>query len=115
MFRQTINILGRASFTLFTLSLYAIRFGTMNIIRTIKNAQRQAEINRELRKKLKKIPESRLNGIHALPVELWSQILEHVLDPYLQHETRCYSLLSILDLRSVCRKSQLCRAPERKS
>ncbi|CAG5156438.1 uncharacterized protein ALTATR162_LOCUS4236 [Alternaria atra] len=74
----------------------------MNIIRTVKNAQRQAGINRELRKKLKKIPESRLNGIHALPVELWSQILEHVLDPYLQHETRCHSLLRILELRSVC-------------
>jgi hypothetical protein len=80
----------------------------MNIIRMIKNARRQADFSHELKEKLEKIPESRLNGIQTLPVELWSEIIGSVLDQHMQHTRRqCYSIHRVLELRLVCRKSQL--------
>ena len=116
MFRHIINLLGRTIFHLFTLGLCIIDIGIMNIIRAISNARRHAEISRELREKLDKIPESRLNGIQSLPVELWSEIIGLVLDPYLLCKRRqCHSILRILELRLVCRMFRFSRVLSGKS
>ncbi|CAN9437930.1 unnamed protein product [Alternaria alternata] len=86
--------------------------GPMDRIRTHKNMQRKAELDQGLRdilgklsrEKLRNIPESRLNGIHALPVELWSQIIKHVLDLCFQpRRRRCRDVFRVLRLRFVCR------------
>jgi hypothetical protein len=90
---------------LFTLGLCMAGFGMMNFLSTIKTARAQAKHARVLEEMLDSIPESHLTGVNALPVELWSQIIERVLDPPLQHnERQCYVLPQILMLRLVCRK-----------
>jgi hypothetical protein len=79
----------------------------MNIIRKVENARQLAKLTQEMEEKLSRIPKSHLNGIEALPLELWSQIIEHVLDPYLQRMKRqCWDLPMVLELRLVCRKSR---------
>jgi hypothetical protein len=113
MFQFEIDILGRAwNFVLFTRGMCAYIMGPMDRIRTHKNMQRKAELDQGLRdilgklsrEKLRNIPESRLNGIHALPVELWSQIIKHVLDLCFQPRRRqCRDVFRVLRLRFVCR------------
>jgi hypothetical protein len=79
----------------------------MFIIRMIESARRQAKLNREREEKLSKIPQSRLKGIEALPVELWSQIIGLLLDPYVYRLRRqCSGLIGILELRLVCSESR---------
>jgi hypothetical protein len=102
-----ITTLWRANPILFTLGLCAVGFGfgTMNIISTIRTARARGKLAKMLEEQLDLIPRSHLTGINALPVELWSHIIECVLDPHLQHKQRqCHALPQILKLRLVCRK-----------
>jgi hypothetical protein len=79
----------------------------MFIIRMIESARRQAKLNWEREEKLSKVPQSRLKGIEALPVELWSQIIGLLLDPYVYRRRRqCSGLIRILELRLVCCESR---------
>ncbi|KAG9185333.1 hypothetical protein G6011_07877 [Alternaria panax] len=113
MFGFEIDVVGRAwNFVLFMRSLRAIGINAIDSVRTNRVARRQAEVAQELkellrelsREKLRNIAESRLDGIQALPVELWSQIIEHVMDPCLQYRKRqCRDMLKVLKLRIVCR------------
>ena len=100
---------GRAwNFVLFTRGMCAYIMGPMDRIRTHKNMQRKAELDQGLRdilgklsrEKLRNIPESRLNGIHALPVELWSQIIDLCFQP---RRRQCRDVFRVLRLRFVCR------------
>jgi hypothetical protein len=107
MMYRTVDARWRVSPILFTLGLRAISFAMMNIVRTIKIAWERAKRTRALKEKLALIPQSQLSGINALPVELWCKVIEHVLDPHMQHKERqCYTLPEILKLRLVCRKSR---------
>ena len=113
MLQFDIDILRRAwNFVLFTRGMCAYILGTTDRIRTHKNMQRKAELDQGLRdilgeflkEKVGNIPESRLDGIHALPVELWSQIIKHVLDLCFQPRRRqCRDIFRVLRLRFVCR------------
>jgi hypothetical protein len=108
-----ITTLWRANPILFTLGLCGVGFGfgTMNIISTIRTAQARDKRAKMLEEQLDLIPRSHLTGINALPVELWSQIIECVLDPILQHKKRqCDALPQILKIRLVCRKFCYIRA-----
>jgi len=83
----------------------AIGYPAMYSIRMIERAEKQARLAKEAKERLKQIPQSCLNGVEALPVELWSQIIGYALDPYLQHKERqCYGMRRVLDLRFVCRE-----------
>jgi hypothetical protein len=105
MYQQISNTLGCASLSLFTLGLCATSFTAMNIVRMIENAGKLAKLTQDMEEKLNRIPQSHLNGIEALPLELWSQIIEHLLDPYLQPMKRqCWDLPRVLELRLLCRK-----------
>ena len=104
MLYRIVDARWRVSPILFTLFLSALSFGAMNIIHIVKTACAQSKRTRALKEKLALIPQSQLSGINALPVELWSQIIERVLDAHLQYKERqCYTLPEILKLRLVCR------------
>jgi hypothetical protein len=105
-----IATLWRANPILFTLGLCAVGFGTMNISSTMKTARARGKRARMLEEKLDLIPRSHLTGINTLPVELWSQIIECVLDPHLQQKRQCYAVPQILKMRLVCRKFCYTRA-----
>jgi hypothetical protein len=70
----------------------------MNIIAKLKGKRREAL-------RLSDIPKSSILGISALPVELWSLVIEHVV---LQHlgdkRLQCRELPDILKSRLVCRQ-----------
>ncbi|KAF2850912.1 hypothetical protein T440DRAFT_478812 [Plenodomus tracheiphilus IPT5] len=74
----------------------------MNIIHSFKTYHKHQILNRERTQLLSKIPQSQLAGIEALPLELWGQIINYVLDPHLQRQTQCYTLPQVLKLRLVC-------------
>ena len=85
--------------------LCAISSPAVYTIRMIERAREKARFAQEAKERLRQIPESRLNGVGALPVELWSQIIGFVLDPYLQHKERqCYGMRRVLEMRLVCRE-----------
>ncbi|CAO2651291.1 Nn.00g095880.m01.CDS01 [Neocucurbitaria sp. VM-36] len=74
----------------------------MNIIRKFKRLK--AGIFNEEQAALSSIPKSRLAGIHALPVELWSLIIDFVLvDKLGSSYLQCRELLDILEYRLVSR------------
>jgi hypothetical protein len=89
----------------------------MLIIRKVKehrfNAKHNHEIEEELRKleyqsTLPHIPESNLPGISALPIELWSIIVEIVVEGGLKSKKcrsypKCYQGHTDFRLRLVCR------------
>jgi len=75
------------------------------IIRMIERARENARLAQEAKERLRWIPQSCLNGVEALPVELWSQIIHYLVDPYLQHKERqCYAMRNVLEMRLVCRE-----------
>jgi len=85
--------------------LCAISSPAVYTFRMIERAREQAKLAQEAKERLRQIPQSCLNGVEALPVELWSQIIGYVLDPYLQHKERqCYDIWRVLELRLVCRE-----------
>jgi len=74
-------------------------------IRMIERAREKARLTQEAKERLRQIPQSCLNGVEALPVELWSQIINYLVDPYLQHKERqCYDMRKVLEVRLVCRE-----------
>ena len=74
-------------------------------IRMIERAREKARLKQEAKERLRQIPQSCLNGVEALPVELWSQIINYLVDPYLQHKERqCYDMRKVLEVRLVCRE-----------
>jgi len=74
-------------------------------IRMIERAREKARLTQEAKERLRQIPQSCLNGVEALPVELWSQIIHRLVDPYLQHKERqCYGMREVLKIRLVCRE-----------
>jgi len=74
-------------------------------IRMVERAREKARLAQEAKERLRQIPQSCLNGVEALPVELWSQIIHHLVDPYLQHKERqCYGMREVLEIRLVCRE-----------
>ncbi|EAT85310.1 hypothetical protein SNOG_07844 [Parastagonospora nodorum SN15] len=77
----------------------------MNVVGKFKEKHRRAKEESEDQKKLEAIPISRINGIGALPVELWSIILEHVVTSQLSPSSvQCWTMSDMLDQRLVCRK-----------
>lgn len=85
----------------------------MNVIGKLKEQHRRAKKEHENLKKLAVIPDSRINGIGGLPIELWSLVIEFMVteelgDPRLQ----CWELPSVLESRLVCRKSYILRTKE---
>jgi hypothetical protein len=55
------------------------------------------------------MPESLLSGIDALPIELWSLIIEYVVVQQLgDTRLQCFDLPDILDQRFVCRELHPC-------
>ena len=78
---------------------------SVHTIRMIERAREKARLAQEAKERLRQIPQSCLNGVEALPVELWSQIIHYLVDPYLQHEERqCYGMRKVLEMRLVCRE-----------
>lgn len=89
----------------FMVGLCAVSSCLMYIIRLIESAREKARFAKEVKERLRQIPQSCLNGVEALPVELWSQVVGFLVDPYLQHkELQCDGLHTVLDLRLVCRE-----------
>ncbi|KAI4695441.1 uncharacterized protein J4E84_002067 [Alternaria hordeiaustralica] len=83
--------------------LCAVSFPAVYTIRMIERAREKARLAQEAKKRLRQIPQSCLDGVEALPVELWSQIIGYVLDPYLLHKERqCYGIRKVLEMRLVC-------------
>ncbi|KAH5879130.1 hypothetical protein HBI91_029210 [Parastagonospora nodorum] len=75
----------------------------MNVVGKFKEKHRRAKEESEDQKKLEAIPISRINGIGALPVELWSIILEHVVTSQLSPSSvQCWTMSDMLDQRLVC-------------
>jgi hypothetical protein len=72
---------------------------TMNVIAIFKTQLRRAA-------QLSSILGSHLPGISALPIELWSLIIEYVVVEQLGGDTRlqCLELPTILKIRLVCRQ-----------
>jgi hypothetical protein len=86
-------------------SLVSYRGVEMNVVGKFKEKHRRAKKESEDQRKLEVIPTSRINGIAALPVELWSIILEHVVTSQLgPPSVQCWTISDILDQRLVCRK-----------
>jgi hypothetical protein len=55
------------------------------------------------------MPESLLSGIDALPIELWSLIIEYVVVQQLgDTRLQCFDLPDILDQRFVCGELHPC-------
>jgi hypothetical protein len=70
----------------------------MNVIARLTGHRRQA-------KKRAASPESRTHGINALPIELWSLVIEYmVLDQLGDAHLQCRELPIILKNRHVCRQ-----------
>ena len=86
-------------------SLCAIGSPAVYTIRMIGRAREKARLAQEAKEGLRQIPQSCLNGVEALPVELWSEIIHYLVDPYLQHKERqCYDVRKVLEVRLVCRE-----------
>jgi len=85
--------------------LCAISSPAVYTIRMIERARKKARLAQEAKERLRQIPQSCLNGVEALPVELWNQIIHYLVDPYLQHKERqWFDMRKVLELRLVCRE-----------
>jgi hypothetical protein len=77
----------------------------MNIVRRVKKNLQDTKKALELQHKLSVIPCSRLAGIDALPIELWSHVVDYVREDNMQHAWRPYhNYAQISELRLVCRE-----------
>jgi hypothetical protein len=70
----------------------------MNVIGRFKEKRREAS-------RLSDVPKSSILGFSALPVELWSLVIEHVVLQHLEEKRlQCRELPDILKSRLVCRQ-----------
>jgi hypothetical protein len=75
----------------------------MNIIGRLTEQRRRARQNSDTQTRLLQIPESRIAGVSALPIELWGVILEYVTVEQLgDARVQCWNLPVILERRLVC-------------
>lgn len=84
---------------------YIFQHPVMNSIRKVKTWWRRTDSAKQKEEVLSSIPESRLPGISALPVEIWGLVLEHVVVSEMEAlRLREWQLAHILRYRMVCRK-----------